>query len=139
MALSKVKGYNILLTIGAKSIVGTTSDTLSGGGVLKESIQKSDAGQTKYNNTGFEGTMSVSSFVGNGTAASGELGLKELMIAARDNATGAFIYTMGSDNGDPKITGTCTYTSITVNSNSEDYADCTIELGITSLPIFTTV
>ena len=139
MALSKVKGYNIALTIGGKSIVGTTSDTFSGGGVLKETIQKSDQGQTQYSNAGFEGTLSISAFVYNGTAASGELNIEALMDNCGKNATGTFVLAFGTTVGDPKVTGTCTFTSCTVNSDSENHSDCTVEITITSIPTFTTV
>lgn len=139
MANTKVKGYNILLTVGGKSIVGTTADTFSGGGVLKESIQKSDAGQTQYSNAGFEGTHSVNAFVYNGTAATGEINVESLMSNCATNATGTYVLAYGTTAGDPKITGTCTFDSFTLNSDSENYADCTVDITITSAPTVTTV
>lgn len=139
MANTKIRGYNILLTIGDKSIIGTTSDTFSGGGTLKESIQKSDQGFTQYSNAGYEGALSIASFVGNGTAATGEIGVEALLLACRDNTTGTFELAFGTTSGDPLVTGTCTYQSCTVNSDSENYADCTIDIKVTSLPIFATV
>lgn len=134
MALSKVKGYVIALTVNDKTIVGTTSDTFSGGGVLKESIQKSNAGQTQYTNAGFEGSLSVSAFVHNGAAASGEMNIENLMDYAGKNTTGTFELAFGTETGDPLVTGTCTFMSCTVNSDSENYSDCTVDLQVTSTP-----
>ena len=139
MALSKVKGYVIALTVNDKTIVGTTSDTFSGGGVLKESIQKSNAGQTQYTNAGFEGSLSVSAFVHNGAAATGEMNIENLMDYAGKNTTGTFELAFGVDSGDPLVTGTCTFMSCTVNSDSENYADCTVDLQVTSTPNIGTV
>lgn len=134
MALSKVKGYVIALTVNDETIVGTTSDTFSGGGVLKESIQKSNAGQTQYTNAGFEGSLSVSAFVHNGAAASGEMNIENLMESAGKNTTGTFELAFGVEQGDPLVTGTCTFMSCTVNSDSENYSDCTVDLQVTSTP-----
>jgi hypothetical protein len=139
MAHTKVRGYNILLTIGGKSITGTTSDTFAGGGKMKESIQKSDVGFTQYTNTGYEGTINVSSYVGNGTAATGEMNIEAILTACRDNTTGTFAIAFGTTGGDPKVTGSCTFLSCTVNSDSEEYSNCTIDLSVTSVPLFTTV
>ena len=138
MAHSKVKGYQVALTIGTDSIVGTTSDTFAGGGVIKEAIQKSDQGQTQYLNAGYEGTHSVNAFVYTGSEGANELGLASVLAACRDNTTGTYALALGSESGDPLITGTCTYLSCTVNSNSEDYADCSVELQITAAPTVTT-
>lgn len=139
MANTKVKGYNIALTVGGKSIVGTTSDTFSGGGVLKESIQKSDAGYKQFTNAGFDGSISVNAYTHNGAAASGEMGVKELLTNARDNATGTFAIAFGTTLGDPKVTGTCTFLSCTVNSDSEEFSNCTVELAVKAKPTYTTV
>jgi len=139
MALSKVKGYVIALTVNDKTIVGTTSDTFSGGGVLKESIQKSNAGQTQYTNAGFEGSLSVSAFVHNGAAATGEMNIENLMDYAGKNTTGTFELAFGTEPGDPLVTGTCTFMSCTVNSDSENYSDCTVDLQVTSTPNIGTV
>lgn len=140
MANTKVKGYVIALTVGDKTIVGTTSETFSGGGVLKESIQKSDSGQTQYANAGFDGNFSVSAFVYNGSpATTGELNIENLMDYCAKNTTGNFEFAFGSDSGDPLVTGTCTFMSCTVNSDSENYADCTVDLRVTSTPHVGTV
>lgn len=138
MALTKIRGYSILLTFATKSIVGTTSDTFSGGGTLKESIQKTDAGQKQYTNVGFEGTISVSAYVNTGLAGASEMGIEELLAAAKANTSGTFVLSFGA-TGSPKVTGTAYITSVTVNSNSEDYADCTIEMVVKAKPTFGTV
>ena len=138
MALTKVRGYQIALTFGSKTIVGTTSDSFSGGGVLKESIEKSDQGQRQFTNTGFEGSISVSAFVYTGAAGASEMGIKELLEASKNATQGAFVLSFGT-TGSPKVSGTATVTSVTVNSNSEDYADCTIDMNIYAKPTFGTV
>lgn len=138
MALAKVRGYQILLTFGTKTIVGTTSDSFSGGGTLKESIQKSDAGQKNFTNVGFEGSLSVNAFVHTGAAAATEMGIEELLNAAKNNTSGTFVFSFGT-TGSSKWTGTAYVTSVTVNSNSEDYADCSIELAIKEKPTQGTV
>lgn len=138
MALTKVRGYQILLTFGTKTMVGTTSDSFSGGGTLKESIQKSDAGQKTRTNVGFEGTISVSAFVHTGAAGGTEMGIEELLTAAKNNTSGTFVLSFGT-TGSPKWTGTAYVTSVSVNSNSEDYADCNIELAIKAKPTQGTV
>lgn len=135
MALTKIRGYNVLLTFDGKTIVGTTSDSLNGAGTLKESIEKTDAGQKKYTNVGFEGSISVSAYVYTGTAGGTEMGIKELLTASKTNASGAFVLSFGTA-GSPKVSGTAYVTGVTVNSNSEDYADCTIELTIKAKPTF---
>jgi hypothetical protein len=139
MALSKVRGYNILLTVDGKSIVGTISDTLSGGGTWKETLQKSDVGYTQYTNFGYEGTLSVNAYTPNGEGTTGQMDAEDLMKACRDSTTGTFIVAFGTDTGDPKVTGNCTFLTYTLNSDSEEYSDCTIELGIREKPTFTTV
>lgn len=140
MALSKVKGYNILLTASSKTIVGTTSDTFGGGGTYKDTIMKSDAGYTQYSNFGYEGNITVNAYTQNGQEAStGQMGVEDLMVACRDNTTGTFALAFGTAGGDPKVTGNFTFMSITVNSDSENYSDCSIEIKIVEKPTFTTV
>jgi hypothetical protein len=140
MALSKVKGYEIVLTVDGMSIIGTTNDTFSGGGVLKESIQKSDAGQTQYSNAGYEGNHSVNAFVYNGSPAStGEMNIETLMLKCATNATGAFEIDFGGDAGDKYVTGSVTFLSCSVTSDSENYAECTVDFSVTSKPGFPTI
>ena len=138
MALTKIRGYQIALTFNSKTVVGTTADTFAGGGVLKESIQKSDQGIKTSENFGFEGTISVSAFVHSGAAGGTEMGMQELLEASKANTSGAFVLAFGTA-GSPKATGTAYINSVSVNSNSEDYADCTIECRILAKPTYGTV
>lgn len=139
MSTSKVKGYNIVLTVGGKSIIGTTSDNFSGGGTTKESIEKKDLGIKQKENTGYEGKISVNANVRNGQADTGEMGIEDLLTACKNNTEAAFVLVFGTDSGDPKVTGNAVFMSCTVNSDSENYANCSVELQINELPSFTTV
>ena len=48
MALAKVRGYQILLTFGTKTIVGTTSDSFSGGGLSRKASKKVMQGRKNF-------------------------------------------------------------------------------------------
>lgn len=127
MALAKILGYNILLSVDSKKIAGTTSDTFTLAGKTEESIMKSDLGITRIDNIGHEGTFSVNAFVMKGSDT-GYMNVSDVMDHCADNDQASFLLTFGTASGDAKVTGTAMWKSFTINSDSENYADMTIEL-----------
>lgn len=128
MAATKVLGYNIILTIDSKKIAGTTADTFTLAGKTEETIMKSDSGVTRYDNIGHEGTFSVNAYVMKGTEE-GWMNVSDLMDHCADNDQLDFSFNPGSTTGYFNVTGKAMFRNFTVNSDSENYADMTIELS----------
>ena len=127
MALAKVLGHNIILDLNGNKIAGTTSETFSLTPVTEETKMKSDAGVAQLELLGHEGKFSVNAYV----IKSSDLGVMdvaEVMDACMDNDTSTFTYSFGVASGSCTVTGSAQFISFTINSDSEGYADMTIEL-----------
>lgn len=128
MALSKIFGYDILLTLGGSKIAGTTSDAFTLAGVNEESVMKSDNGVPQIDVLGHEGTFTVNAFVMKGTTA-GWLNVVDVMDACTDNDDAEFDLSFGGNTaGNCRVTGTAKFMSFSVNSDSESYSDMSVEL-----------
>ena len=124
MALAKVLGYNVLVALGGKKIAGTTSDTFTLAGKGEETIMKSDKGKKQIDNIGHDGTFSVNAFVMKGTVT-GWLNFADVVSCCAGSSGSSFVMTFG---GTPVASGFAIFRNFTLNSDSENYADCSIEL-----------
>lgn len=128
MALSKIKGYSILLDLNGSKIAGTTADTFNIAGVNEETLMKRDAGVKQVDNVSHEGKISVSAYVMKGSEA-GWMNVTDVMDACAQNTEITFTLAFGSaTSGNCKVTGTLMFSSFSINSDSEKYADMSIEL-----------
>lgn len=128
MAVQKELGYNILITFNGSKIAGTTADTLTLAGKADETIMKRDVGVKQYDNIGHDGTISVNAYVQKGSEA-GWMNVSDVMSACSTNTGMTFVVNVGgSDAWDTCVSGTAKFKSFTINSDSESYADMTVEL-----------
>lgn len=127
MALAKVLGYNIVLDLNGNKIAGTTSETFSLTPVTEETKMKSDLGVAQLDILGHEGKFSVNAYVVK-SADAGVMDVAEVMDACMDNDSSTFTYSFGVASGSCTVTGTAQFISFTINSDSEGYANMTIEL-----------
>lgn len=128
MAVAKELGYLILTTFDEKKIAGTTSDTFTLAGKSDETIMKSNVGTKQIDNIGHDGTISVNAYVMKGTEA-GWMNVVDVMTACATNTGMTFVMNFGGTApGDAVSSGLAKFKSFTINSDSESYADMTVEL-----------
>lgn len=128
MALAKELGYNILISFNGNKIAGTTADTFTLAGKADETIMKSDVGVKQYDNIGHDGTISVSAYVQKGSDT-GWMNVSDVMTACSVNTGMTFVMNVGGTSAwDCCVSGTAKFKSFSINSDSENYADMTIEL-----------
>lgn len=128
MAVAKELGYLILTTFDGKKIAGTTSDTFTLAGKSDETIMKSNVGTKQIDNIGHDGTISVNAYVMKGTEA-GWMNVVDVMTACATNTGMTFVMNFGGmASGDAVSSGLAKFKSFTINSDSESYADMTVEL-----------
>lgn len=128
MAIAKELGYLILTTFDGKKIAGTTSDTFTLAGKSDETIMKSNVGVKQIDNIGHDGTISVNAYVMKGSDT-GWMNVTDVMSACAINTGMTFVMNFGgTDAGDTVVSGTAKFKSFTINSDSESYADMTVEL-----------
>ena len=128
MGVAKELGYNILLFLNSKKIAGTTSDTFTLAGKNEETIMKANVGVMQYDNIGHDGTLSVNAYVMKGTDADW-MNVSDVMTACSTNTGMTFVLRFGAgDGGDACASGTAIFKSFSINSDSENYADMTVEL-----------
>lgn len=137
MALTKELGYNCLVTFGGSKIAGTTSDSFTIAGKSEETIMKSNVGVKQKDNIGTDATFSINAYVMKGTTA-GWLNVSDVITNCATNASKPFILTIGgTDAGDAKVTGTAVFKSFTINSDSENFADMSVEIQVQGTPVIT--
>ena len=127
MALTKVLGYQIVLELDGNKIAGTTSDSFTLSPVTEETIMKGDSGVKQLDVLGHEGRFSVNSYVIK-TSDAGYMDVADVMDACADNDTAAFVMKFGTTTGNAQVTGNAQFMSFNINSDSESYADMSIEL-----------
>lgn len=128
MGVAKELGYLILTTFDGKKIAGTTSDTFTLAGKSDETIMKSNVGVKQIDNIGHDGTISVNAYVMKGTEA-GWMNVVDVMTACATNIGMTFVMNFGGTApGDAVSSGLAKFKSFTINSDSESYADMTVEL-----------
>ena len=137
MALTKELGHNCLVTFGGDKIAGTTSDSFTVAGKSEETIMKSNAGVKQKDNIGTDATFSVNAYVMKGTTADW-MNVSDVITNCSTNASKDFILTIGGTaTGDAKVTGTAVFKSFTINSDSENYADMSVEIQVQGTPFIT--
>jgi len=68
----------------------------------------------------------------------GWLNVSDVITNCATNASKPFILTIGgTDAGDAKVTGTAIFKSFTINSDSENYADMSVEIQVQGTPVIT--
>ncbi len=137
MALQKELGYEVLVTFDGKKIAGTTQDSFTIAGKNEETIMKSNNGVKQIDNIGVDASFSINAFVMKGTA-SGWMNVSDVMSACIINTGMNFVLTFGgTGTNDAKVTGVAKFVSFTINSDSENYADMTVELQVQGTPVVT--
>lgn len=136
MANTTVFGYNVLLKIGTKTIVGTTSNSLDINKKIKESITKDDQGQTRAKAVGNEISLSVENLatIVDVADAATKLGRDEIIALALANDPVTITYSMA---GADAYTGSALITSYSEKSGAEDEA--TVSLNLRVIGAFTIV
>lgn len=137
MALQKELGYEVLVTFDGKKIAGTTQDSFTIAGKNEETIMKSNNGVKQIDNIGVDASFSINAFVMKGTE-SGWMNVSDVMSACIINTGMNFVLTFGgTGTNDAKVTGVAKFVSFTINSDSENYADMTVELQVQGTPVVT--
>lgn len=137
MALNKELGYEVLVTFGGNKIAGTTQDSFTIAGKNEETIMKADNGVKQIDNIGTDASLSVNAYVMKGTD-SGWMNVADVMQACATNTGLDFSLTFGgAGTNDAKVTGVAKFTSFTINSDSENYADMTVEIQVQGTPVVT--
>ncbi len=122
-----ILGYNIVLTIADKTVVGTTSNTLDIKKKIKESITKDDKGNAQRVPVGEDVTISVDNLINvSGTVAEKlyrddviDLALADDLVAVSYSAVGGSTYT-----------GSATVDGYSETSNAEGDATASLNLTI---------
>lgn len=137
MALAKELGYEVLVTFDNKKIAGTTQDSFTIAGKSEETIMKSDSGVKKVDNIGTDASFSINAYVMKGTEA-GWMNVSDVMQACAINTGMNFVMTFGgTGTGDAKVTGVAKFVNFSINSDSENYADMTVDLQVQGTPVVT--
>lgn len=137
MALAKELGYEVLVTFDGKKIAGTTQDSFTIAGKSEETIMKSDSGVKKVDNIGTDASFSINAYVMKGTEA-GWMNVSDVMQACAINTGMDFVMTFGgTSTGDAKVTGVAKFVNFSINSDSENYADMTVDLQVQGTPVVT--
>lgn len=137
MALQKELGYEVLVTFDGKKIAGTTQDSFTIAGKNEETIMKSNNGVKQIDNIGVDASFSINAFVMKGTTE-GWMNVSDVMSACIINTGMDFVLTFGgTGTNDAKVTGVAKFVSFTINSDSENYADMTVELQVQGTPVVT--
>lgn len=137
MALQKELGYEVLVTFDGKKIAGTTQDSFTIAGKNEETIMKSNNGVKQIDNIGVDASFSINAFVMKGTEA-GWMNVSDVMSACIINTGMNFVLTFGgTGTNDAKVTGVAKFVSFSINSDSENYADMTVELQVQGTPVVT--
>ena len=137
MALAKELGYEVLVTFDNKKIAGTTQDSFTIAGKSEETIMKSDSGVKKVDNIGTDASFSINAYVMKGTEA-GWMNVSDVMQACAINTGMNFVMTFGGTGaGDAKVTGVAKFVNFSINSDSENYADMTVDLQVQGTPFVT--
>ena len=125
---TKVSGYNILLKINSKTVLGVTQDELQVSAQTKESITKDDAGVKNSEVTGQEVTFNVTGLIE--VAGSGDTSTKldaddliEQSLKTGSSAIIPFVYDRGT--GLDNYSGNCIMTSYSETTPADPDSDAT--------------
>lgn len=88
------KGYNIILKLNSKKVVGVTSNSFGIKPKIKESIIKDDVGNSQSENFGYDADFSISGLMAVNEAAdeAGYLDITDLRAAAKAGTLLPFVY-----------------------------------------------
>ena len=137
MALQKELGYEVLVTFDNKKIAGTTQDSFTIAGKSEETIMKSNVGVKQIDNIGTDASFSINAYVMKGSDT-GWMNVSDVMQACANNTGMNFVMTFGGTaGGDAKVTGVAKFVNFSINSDSENYADMTVDLQVQGTPVVT--
>lgn len=128
-----VNGYNIKLTIGGKTIVGRTQDDLTIAATVKESLDKDDAGTTRYKVTGHDVTFKVTAMMSVDAVGTGvqKLNRNALIEQAMKKSTAAIVAVQYVCTSGDTYGGNAIMTNYSESSNATDEATLTADFKIT--------
>lgn len=135
-----VKGYNIKLTIGGKTLVGRTTDELSISAQTKESITKDDAGVKRIAVVGHDVTLSASALVSvdtESTSGSTKLDRDAVIALALKTGTEAEVAIEYACEGGDTYAGNAIITGYSESSSADDSTDTTLSLNLQITGSFT--
>ena len=125
---TRVKGYNIILSLNNKKVAGTTANSFGIKPKIKDSFIKDDLGQSQSETTGYDADFSISGICTEITIA-GELLLytdfTDLRVACKAGTLIPFVYGPLA-TGQPIETGTLIITDYKEDSDSENNATFSI-------------
>lgn len=124
---TKVSGYNMMLKINSKTVLGVTQDELQVSAQTKDSITKDDAGVKNSEVTGHEITFNVTGLVEvSSTGDTNKLDADDLIeqsLKTGANAIIPFLYDRGT--GLDNYNGNCVMTSYSETSPADPDSDTT--------------
>ena len=126
-----VRGYNIKLTIGGKTLAGRTQDSLNISAITKESITKDDNGKKQIAVVGHDVTFSVSALMeiisaGEATKLDRD-DVIALSLKTGDEAVVAIEYAL---EGGDTYQGNAVITGYTEDSSASADSDTTVSLNL---------
>lgn len=109
MATTRVKGYNIILKLNTKKVIGTTQNSLGIKPKMKESLIKDDEGTSQSEQVGYDTELSISGLVMlDDSQTPVQMQLDDIMEAAIAGTQIPFVYQRTGSNvtwsGNLKIT-----------------------------------
>lgn len=135
-----VLGYNISLTIGAKTILGRTQDDLSISATVKESITKDDNGVKQRKVTGHDVTFKVAALLSlNAANEATQLDRDDVIALALVTGDSAPVTVVYACTGGDSYTGSAIITGYSESSSADPDTDTTISLDLQVSGAFTKV
>ena len=129
MAVTRVKGFNIILKLNDKKVVGTTSNSLGIKPKMKESLIKDDAGTSQSEQVGYDTDLSISGLVILDDAETpAQMQIDDLMAAAIDGTVIPFVYNRTGSN--VKWSGNLKITDYKEDSDSENIATYSVSCKV---------
>jgi len=129
MTVKRIKGFNIILKLNNKKVIGTTQNSLGIKPKMKESLIKDDLGTSQSEQVGYDTDISITGLVLLDDAVSPvQLSLDELMEAAIAGTQIPFVY----QRMDSTVTwsGTLKITDYKEDSDSENIATYSVSCKV---------
>jgi len=125
-----VEGYNISLTIGAKTILGRTQDDLTIAAVVKESITKDDAGVAQKSVVRHDVSFKVSALLSLSGTGNTQLDRDDVIALALATGSSAIVAVQYVCAGGDTYGGNAIITGYSESSSADPDSDTTISLDL---------
>ena len=126
-----VEGYNISLTVGAKTLLGRTQDDLTIAAVVKESITKDNAGVMQRNVVRHDVSFKVSALLSlNGLNETTQLDRDDVIALALATGSEAVVAVQYLCTGGDTYGGNAIITGYSESSSADPDTDTTLSLDL---------